>query len=100
VEETAGALMGGGALDAALGRYRRVHARRLLPHHLMISDIASGRKVNPVERRMYAAAGRDPVVRRAFNAIGSRRRSPAHMLTPGLLARIARGGGPDTRATA
>ena len=59
----------------------------------MLSDIASGRKVNPVERRMYAAAGTDPVVRRAFTAIGSRRRSPATMFAPRVLARIARGAG-------
>lgn len=94
VEETAGALMGGGDLDAALGRYRRAHARRLLPHHLMISDIASGRRINPFERRLYRAAGRDPVVRRAFTEIGSRRRSPSHVFAPRVLARIAQGGRP------
>src|SRR2546423_5718238 len=47
VEETAHALGGGGDLDRALERYRRVHRRRLLPHYLMISDIASGRPINP-----------------------------------------------------
>jgi 2-polyprenyl-6-methoxyphenol hydroxylase-like FAD-dependent oxidoreductase len=89
VEETAHALDGGGVLDRALERYRRVHRRRLLPHYLMISDIASGRPINPIERRLYRAAARDQVVRRAFERIGSRRRSPASMLDPRLLARIA-----------
>jgi hypothetical protein len=56
---------------------------------LMISDIASGRPINPIERRLYAAAARDQVVRRAFEQIGSRRRSPARMLDPRVLARIA-----------
>ena len=90
VEETAHALDGGEDLDRALEHYRRVHRRRLLPHYLMISDIASGRPINPIERRLYRSAARDPVVRRAFEQVGSRRRSPASMLRPRLLARIAR----------
>ncbi|MDQ6810725.1 MAG: NAD(P)/FAD-dependent oxidoreductase [Actinomycetota bacterium] len=90
VAATAGALDGGGDLDTALERYRRVHRRRLLPHYLMISDIASGRPINPIERRLYCAAARDGVVRKAFEQVGSRRCSPARMLDPRLLARIAR----------
>jgi menaquinone-9 beta-reductase len=90
VGETADALDGGRELDAALERYRRMHRRRLLPHHLMISDIASGRPINAIERRVYRAAARDRVVRRAFEQIGSRRRSPARMLDPRLIARLAR----------
>jgi hypothetical protein len=53
-------------------------------------DVASGRPVNPLERRLYRAAARDRVVRRAFEQIGSRRRSPARILDPRVLARIAR----------
>jgi len=90
VEETADALDGGGDLDAALERYKRVHRRRLLPHYLMISDLASGRPINPIERRLYSVAARDPVVLRAFEEVGSRRRSPARMLDPRVLARLAR----------
>ena len=56
VEETAAALVGGGDLDAALDSYRRVHRRRLGPHHFLISDIASARPANPVERAMYRQA--------------------------------------------
>jgi hypothetical protein len=67
-----------------------VHRRRLLPHYLQISDIASGRPVNPLERRIYRAAARDRVVRRAFEQIGSRRRSPARILDPRVLTRVAR----------
>jgi 2-polyprenyl-6-methoxyphenol hydroxylase-like FAD-dependent oxidoreductase len=92
VEETAPALTGGGDLDAALARYRRVHRRRLLPHHMMISDIASGRRINPLERRLYDAAGRDPVVFRAFAQIGSRRRGPQAIFAPRVIAGIARPG--------
>jgi flavin-dependent dehydrogenase len=90
VEETADALAGRADLDAALERYRRVHGRRLLPHYLMISDVASGRLINPIERRLYRAAARDRVVRRTFEQVGSRRRSPAAIFDPRVLARLAR----------
>ncbi len=90
VEQTADALDDGGDLDVALERYKRVHRRRLLPHYLMISDIASGRPVSFIERRLYGVAARDPVVLRAFEEVGSRRRSPARMLHPRVLARLAR----------
>jgi 2-polyprenyl-6-methoxyphenol hydroxylase-like FAD-dependent oxidoreductase len=90
VAETGDALLGEGELDAALERYRRVHRRRLLGHYLMISDLASGRAINPIERRLYRAAARDRVVQRAFEQVGSRRRSPARMLDPRVLARVAR----------
>ena len=90
VEETADALLAGGDLDAALRRYARVHRRRLLPHHMMISDLASGRTVNAIERRLYRAAARDQVVRHAFEQVGSRTRSPATVLAPRVLAHIVR----------
>ena len=92
VEETADALVGGGDLDAALDSYRKVHRRRLGPHHFVIADIASGRRANPVERAMFRAAVTDDEVYRTFEAIGSRRRSPATLFAPGTLARLARAG--------
>src|SRR5262249_9819689 len=47
VEQTADALdRDEQTLDAALDRYRKVHRKRLLPHYMMISDIASGRPSN------------------------------------------------------
>jgi flavin-dependent dehydrogenase len=91
VQETADALDGGAErLDAALERYRRAHRRRLLTHYLMIADIASGRPINPIERNLYRAAANDPVVRSAFELIGSRQRPPSSMLRPRLLGHIAR----------
>jgi flavin-dependent dehydrogenase len=90
VDKTAAALTGHGDLDTALQSYRRMHRRRLLSHYLMICDIASGRAINPIERRLYSAAARDRIVRRAFEQVGSRRRSPARMLDPRVLARMAR----------
>jgi flavin-dependent dehydrogenase len=90
VEETAGALVGGGDLDAALESYRKAHRRRLGPHHFLTSDIATARPANPVERAMYRSAVTDDDVYRTFEAIGSRRRSPATLFKPRTLARLAR----------
>ena len=93
VDQTASALHeGDAALDAALERYRKLHRKRLLPHYLVISDIASGRPINPLERRLYRAAARDSVVREAFERIGSRERPPSGILKPNLIARIVRSG--------
>jgi menaquinone-9 beta-reductase len=91
VEETADALGAEADLDAALERYRRVHRRRLLPHYLLITDIASGRPINAIEHRLYRAAARDRIVRRAFEQVGSRRRSPARLFDPRVLVRVAVG---------
>ena len=88
VEETADALGAGSELDAALERYQRVHRRRLLPHYLMTSDFASGRPINPLEGRLFRAVARDTVLRRAFEQVGSRRRSPARLLDPRVLVRL------------
>jgi flavin-dependent dehydrogenase len=90
VEETADALLGDGDLDAALGSYRRVHQRRLGPHHFFISDLASARPANPLERAMYRASTSDDEVWRVFEGIGSRRRSPVTLFAPRTLLRIAR----------
>jgi flavin-dependent dehydrogenase len=96
VDATAGAVLGHGDLDAALNAYRRVHARRLGPHHFLIADLASARPANPVERSMYRAAVDDDEVFHAFEAVGARRRSPATLFAPRTLAHMAlsRGGAP------
>jgi 2-polyprenyl-6-methoxyphenol hydroxylase-like FAD-dependent oxidoreductase len=82
------ALVGGHDVDGALARYRREHQRRLGPHHFLISDIASGRRANAFERRLYSTAARDEVVLRAFEGVGSRRRSPATLFGPRVAARL------------
>jgi menaquinone-9 beta-reductase len=90
VEETADALLGGGDVDAALDSYRRVHRRRLGLHHFLISDIATARPANPVERAMFRGAVTDDHVYHVFEGIGSRRRSPATLFAPRTLAHLAR----------
>ena len=92
VEETADAVLGGGDLDAALDRYRRAHRRRLAPHHVMISDLATGRPANAFERLMFRAAARDVEVVRAFSEVGSRRASPARIFRPDTMWRLIRAG--------
>jgi flavin-dependent dehydrogenase len=90
VDETADALAAGdGDLDAALRRYRRRHARELLPHHLMICDTANGRPMTSIERALFRAAARDEGVARAFEGVGSRREQPWSLLAPRTLARVA-----------
>jgi flavin-dependent dehydrogenase len=90
VEETAEVLTAGGDLDAALDSYRRAHRRRLGPHHFLISDLATARPANPLERTMYRSAVTDDEVWHTFEAIGTRRRSPATLFAPRTLARLVR----------
>ncbi|MDQ5808986.1 MAG: FAD-dependent monooxygenase [Actinomycetota bacterium] len=92
VDETADALVSGGDLDAALERYRKVHFRRLAPHHWMIADLASGRPANPFERMLFKSAARDPAVVKEFAKVGSRREPPTTILRPRTLARMVRAG--------
>jgi hypothetical protein len=82
----------GGDLDAALERYRRLHRRRLGSHHFLIADLATARPANPFARSLYRACTRDETVRRAFEGVGSRRRSPVTMLDPRVLIRLVRSG--------
>ena len=90
VDHTAEALVGGAELEPCLARYRRRHARELLPHHVMICDLATGRPMNPLERALFRAAARDPAVARAFEGIGARRDKPWTMLRPRTAVRVAR----------
>jgi flavin-dependent dehydrogenase len=88
VQETATALRGDDAeLDAALDRYRKLHLRRLAPHHLTIADTASGRPVNGFDRFLWRAAARDRHVASAFAQVGTRTQSPASIFRPDTLAR-------------
>jgi flavin-dependent dehydrogenase len=89
-EAAAPALVADEDLDAALDRYRRLMRRRLGPHHFLIADYASGRRTSALERAIYRAAVADPYVVRAFEPVGTRRRSPATMLNPRLVAHVIR----------
>lgn len=90
-DAVAPALLGDGELDAALKRYARRFARRLAPHHLVISDFSSGRPSTPVERVMSRAAAGNRRVARAFDDAFSRRHSPLRLLDPRLAPHVVRG---------
>ena len=87
VEETAGALTGGGDLDASLERYRKRHFRSLVTHYLMTSDYSSGRRLNPLERFIFRAASRDHRTALTFHDIGTRSVPPQKMFSPSVLGR-------------
>ncbi len=78
-EELAGAWGSGSSdaetdaeIDAGIERYRKRHRSRLLGHFLMTSDYATGRRFNPMERMLFAAAAKDARVADGFAAFGGR----------------------------
>ena len=79
----------GADLDRALKRYRWTHLRRLVLHHLQISDFSSGRPANAPERLYYRAGARSPEVFRAIESVAARESTPLSMLTPRNLIRAA-----------
>jgi flavin-dependent dehydrogenase len=86
-DELAGPLTAGTDVDAGLERYRRRHRRFLAGHHLMMSDFATGREMNPVERRLFRAATRDAQTARLVHAVGSRARPLDQIMRPRAMAR-------------
>jgi menaquinone-9 beta-reductase len=88
VDETSRALGSRVELDDALRRYRRKFAWRLAPHHLVIGDFSTGRPIRPFERRFFRTAAHDPTVARALGRVVARERSPLHIFTPRITARV------------
>jgi flavin-dependent dehydrogenase len=87
------ALRGTEPLGRGLARYRRRHRRRLRGHAFFNHDYATGRRLRPPERLMFAAAARDPRLAATFHAFGARRISPPRMFlaaTPRFVAVNAR----------
>lgn len=80
------ALQGAEPLEQGLERYRRRHAKELREHAFLIHDYATGRKFNPTERLMFAAAARDPQAAALFDRLGMRRARPLQVL-PRLVPR-------------
>ena len=91
MQETAEALTGGGDLDKALDSYRRVHRRRRARTDFLISDLATARPANPLERTMYRRAVTDDEVWHTFEAIGPAgdRRRPVRAALAARLVRPA-----------
>lgn len=76
-----------GDIDAAARRYQRRHRRTLVPHQMMNIHFSRTRRLNPVQRLLYAGAARDPKVAAAVLAVGQRERSPLTLATPAMLVR-------------
>lgn len=79
-ESVAPALQGEESLDRALARYRRRHRRELRGHSFLIHDYATGRRLHPRERALFAAAAHDPKVAAGFDAFATRQIKPGRML--------------------
>lgn len=87
------ALRGEEPLERGLKRYRRRHRSELGGHSFLIHDYATGRRMSPIERGLFAAAARDRKVAEGFEALGARREKPGRTiarLMPRVLAVNAR----------
>jgi menaquinone-9 beta-reductase len=78
-ESVAPALQGAEPLERGLARYRRRHAKELRGHAFFIHDYATGRRFNPTERLLFAAAARDPKAAALFDSLGTRRTRPLRL---------------------
>jgi 2-polyprenyl-6-methoxyphenol hydroxylase-like FAD-dependent oxidoreductase len=84
VDSVVPALAGSESMEKGLERYRRRYGRALRGHMFLIHDYAGARKLNPVERMLFAGAARDARVARHFEAFGSRNTGPARMFASAL----------------
>jgi 2-polyprenyl-6-methoxyphenol hydroxylase-like FAD-dependent oxidoreductase len=83
------ALAGEEPLQGGLSRYRRQHRRALRGHVTLINDYASGRKMNPGERLIFAGAARDRRLATSFEAFGTRSIGPARFFATAIPRAIA-----------
>jgi hypothetical protein len=83
------ALLEGRGLEDGLRSYRRRHARELGAHAFFIHDYANGRRLNPAERLIFAAAARDPKSALLFERFGSRQMRPQEMMPRALPRAVA-----------
>jgi menaquinone-9 beta-reductase len=83
------ALQGSESLEQGLERYRRRHKRELGMHAFLIHDYATGRRLNPSERLMFAAAARDPKAATILDEFATRRIRPQAALPRALSRAVA-----------
>jgi len=86
VGATSRAVQGTGDLGQALAAYRSSRSK-LRGYQFLISDFASSRPFNPVERLMFSAAARDPRMARHFHSFGSRLIGTGAFLSPTSIAK-------------
>lgn len=78
-DSVAPALTGAASLQRCLWRYRR-RRLQLQAHAFLIDDYATGRRMNPAERVLFAAAARDKEIAAQIDAFAMRSTSPPSML--------------------
>ncbi|HEU4658816.1 MAG TPA: NAD(P)/FAD-dependent oxidoreductase [Capillimicrobium sp.] len=88
-DAVAPALRGEAALDPALERYRRRHARELGGYARLMEEYASGRKLNAGERFVFQAAALDDRAAERFEAFGTRRMKPLRYFATAIPEAIA-----------
>jgi 2-polyprenyl-6-methoxyphenol hydroxylase-like FAD-dependent oxidoreductase len=86
-------------VDRALQRYARRHHHALAAHHFFIADLAGGRRLNPLERLMFAAAVHDEQLASSLARYGGRLITPWRFLSPAKVARSLRVQAGAARAT-
>lgn len=89
VEETAEALVAGRSPSGGLRRYQLRHARELLPHHLVIAEYSTGRRLLPPERLLFTAAARDEKLASLVLGYAARVTPPSRILSPVTMGRAA-----------
>ncbi|MDQ3196520.1 MAG: NAD(P)/FAD-dependent oxidoreductase [Burkholderiales bacterium] len=87
VDCTADALLQNANLARALDTCRKKHRGELAGHEFLISDYASARPFNPIEKLMYSAATRDPALAHQFLLFGQRSIGALQFLSPRAIAR-------------
>jgi 2-polyprenyl-6-methoxyphenol hydroxylase-like FAD-dependent oxidoreductase len=104
-DSVAPALVGNASLGRALSRYRRKR-RLLLRHAYFINDLATGRRMNPAERLLFAAASRDERLATWIDDLGMRMVAPETIVAqvPRVVAVnaryvLGRGGAPGSLAS-
>jgi flavin-dependent dehydrogenase len=88
-DSVAPSLRGVEPLADGLERYRRRHRRELRGHAFLIHDYATGRRLQPGERMLFAAAARDRRVAARFDELGTRRAKPGRTLARAMPRAIA-----------
>lgn len=89
VDATGGAFESPVALDRGLRQYAERHRSNLRGHHAFICNYATGRRFNPIERLMIAAAVKDPVAARHLAALVTGQIGPRAFLSPTAIGRAA-----------
>ena len=89
MDTTADAFDGPGPLVAAPERYLKNHRAALAGRHFLISDFATGRPFNAIEKLFMSAAVKDPVTAHHFATFGARQIGVRQFLAPPAVARAA-----------